>query len=161
MNKDLRNEKKKLKMELINLSNFISLSDDFLNKKGKYFINQESIEALKEMQKFLDIKRTEYKKTRDRFKNVKRKIQESCNHEIVVSDEFNKHCAICGKLIIDEKMLLEIKLSDNYYNGKLVKDIIYEIVEEGIEKEDLLSYVEEEIDELQYSVNIKVRRLNQ
>lgn len=175
MNKELikkMKEIKELNIKITELINFINEIDNFVNTKGKYYTNDESIEALNKIKEILTIKREEYKIKNDKIIKIKNRLQKSCNHEIIIGDDLNTYCTICKKLIIHvpESTMLEIKLpsrfdfetlihSNNQHNGKILQDRIFEIIEEGMESENLLSCIEEPLEELQYITNIKIRRL--
>lgn len=171
MNLEMLNERDELETNINELNHFIRVTDDFLKRKTEYYTYPESIEALKSIRNILTTKEEECKKLESRIHIVKKSLVESCNHEIIFGDELNTFCAICQTLIIytPETSKLEITIpgqwenpiikSDNEFNDKYLRNIISEIGKNFASHENL-TIVEEAFEELQYSSNIKIRRLN-
>lgn len=171
MEKELFKERKELEIKLNELNQFIRIVDNFLQKDTKYYTYPESLEALKNIKSILKSKSEEEKFLHKRLHIVKRSLVESCHHELIFKDELNTFCAICQTLIITtpETTKLEIIIpgqwedprieSNNEFNGKNLRRIIYETGEEFANHENL-EISEDTFEELQFSSNIKIRRLN-
>lgn len=175
MNKELKKEIEELESEVRKMSISISEVKDFLREKGKYYKNEESIKALNQIENLVNKQEDEYQKVKKKARKMRKKFQEICPHEITLEDDLNCYCVFCHELILHDNpsTILKIKLpiglgfigrealihSDDEQNGKRIEDRIYEIIEEGLEKEDTLVYVEESLEDLQYTANVKVRRL--
>lgn len=178
MNKEiseLRKEVINLDEQVENSSHIIRTTEDFIREKGEYYTSEESIKALNEMRAILAQKNEEYKTLCNNSSERKRKLWDSCQHEILVKDQLNNNfCAICGRLIIDipTTSLLQITWPDTYCLQTVVlgkrkhsnwqtniEGRLQEIIEKGLESDNMLGYVEEELEELQYEEDISIRRL--
>ena len=168
---ELVNKKKELNSEISELNSYIGPIRYFVNERGKYFKNDDSIKALNVLQE--DINKIkllieEKEKERDEISKI---IITNCNHPIII----NKVCPICGKWFykVPEALsiTLEIPTMSDYdliqalftninhtYKDEYLNKII-EIVKLAIKEEDTLLYFEEAIEELQYDKKAKIRRL--
>lgn len=169
----LRKEVISLDEQVKNLSYFIRTMEDFMEKKGKYYTSEESIKAINGMKTILTEKNEEFETLCCNTQEKQRKLWNSCQHEVLVNDKLNNiFCAICGKPIIDipTTSLLQITFPDIYCLQTLVlgkhsnwqtniECKLQEIIEKGIESDNMLGYVEEELEELQFEENISIRRL--
>lgn len=175
MNKELRNEIKGLESEVREMRISITKAKDFLREKGKYYKKEESIKVLSQMESLINEQEEQYQTVQKKARKMRKKFQEICPHEITIEDDLNCYCVFCHELILHEtpSTILKIKLpiglgfigrealihSDDEHDEKRIEDRIYEIVEGGLEQEDPLTYIEESLEELQYSSDVKVRRL--
>lgn len=177
MNKEIS----KLRKEVINIDeqvenlSYLRTIEDFIREKGEYYTSEESIKALNEMRAILTKKREEYKTLCNNAEKKERKLWNSCQHEILVQDQLNNiSCAICGRLIvyIPTTSILQITWPDAYCLQTVVlgkrnhsnwqtniEGRLQEIIEKGLESDNMLGYVEEELEELQYEEDISIRRL--
>lgn len=165
MNKEIGNLRKKvinLDEQVKSLSHFIRTTEDFINEKGKYYTSEESIKAINKMTDILNNKKQESYFLSEELGKTKSKLRHSCQHEILVKDELNNFCVICGELIIDIPItsLLQITMPNMYSPQQInIRNTIQEIIAKGIESNNLLGYVEEELEELQFEADISIRRL--
>lgn len=176
MNKEtikLRKEVINLDEQVKNLSYFIRTAEDFIEKKGKYYASEESIKALSNIKTILTEKNRVFKMLCNNAREKQRKLRDSCQHEVLVNDKLNNtFCAICGKSIIDipATSFLQITFPDTYCLQTIVlgkhsnwqtnfECRLQEIIEKGLENDNMLGYVEEELEELQFEEEISIRRL--
>ena len=176
MNKEtikLRKEVINLDEQVNNLSYFIRTTKDFMEEKGKYYTSEESIKAINAMKIILTEKNEEYKTLDNNARKKQKKLWNSCQHEVLVNDKLNNtFCAICGRLIIDipTTSLLQITFPDTYCLQTIAlgkhsnwqtnfECRLQEIIEKGIESDNMVDYVEGELEELQFEEDISVRRL--
>lgn len=175
MNKELRKEIMELEYEARKRINEIETVREFLRDSGKYYKKKESIEALEQIKGIIEKRNKEYKVLKEKAKKMRKRFQEACPHEVTIEDDLNCFCIFCRKLMFQERKnaILNIKLpinlgfvgsealirSNDQHNGKRIQDRIYEIVDEGLEQEDTISYIEDSLEDLQYTTDIKVRRI--
>ena len=156
MDINLKMKIEKLKMKIKQLKKEITLIDKFLIDKSKYYKNKESILAIKEIKKIFDNKIEQEEKLLEELSQLESQIERSCNHEIIISDKYNNFCAICKALIIDipDTTILSIEVSNNDYTI-----LINNIINKGLEENKLVDYAIDQLEELQYSSDIKIKRL--
>ena len=175
MNKELRKEIIELEYEAKKRINEIETVREFLRDSGKYYKKKESIEALEQIKGIIEKRNKEYKILKEKAKKMRRRFQEVCPHEVTIEEDLNCFCIFCRKLMFQERKntILNIKLpinlgfvgseafirSNGQHNGKRIQDRIYEIVDEGLEQEDTISYIEDSLEDLQYTTDIKARRI--
>ena len=170
----MNEEFKKLKSKEINtleelteqayiLSGQIDAVAYYIFDNGKYFKEEKSIKAIKEMKNLILKKREEYEELIKKIKKTKKDLK--CNHEIIVEDPNHiVHCAICNSFIgfenpdIYKNVLIKISISEVWNPNILIYNEISKLIEKWM-KTKSLEDLEEDLEELQYKENIKVRRL--
>lgn len=167
-----RKKKKEIDKERFLLKNRLASINAIIFEYGNLFKKEESIKALKEI--------TEYYKREYNFYislcEESKQIEDECNHEFIITDKHkNNYCLICGGNNVEEKEItIEIENKDielygisgglmieylKYYGFRDEINIIsklFEIIEKGLENSG--NYIEEELEDLQYEEEIKVRR---
>ena len=168
---ELVNRKKNLNSEIDGLNRYLSPIRYFINERGKYFKNEDSIKALSTIQEDLNKLELILEAKEKEREEISRTLIQNCNHPIVI----NKVCPICGEGFyqIPETAYISIEIPsvsgyaitqalftnvDYTYNNEYLNKII-EAIKLAIQEEDTLSYFEESIEELQYDKNVKIRRL--
>lgn len=174
MNKEyheLVNRMKILRSEIYKLDKYLSPIRYFVNERGKYFKNEDSIKALSIIQEDVDKMELLLKEKILERDKISETLTYNCTHPIVI----NKVCPICGDSFYQvpetASISIEIPSVSNYeiiqalftnnnhtYNNEYLNKII-EIIKSAIQAEDTLPYFEDAIEELQYDKNIKIRRL--
>lgn len=160
--KILRKEVIDLKKQIENIYRSIRLIEPFIKEKGKYYTFEESIKAIKDIISILNEKKKELLTLKEEFRKKNIKLISSCQHEILVEDASNNFCVICGDLIITlpNTSCLQITVHNKVYWKQVdVQNKIQEIIDKGMESDDLLGYVKEELEELQFKEDISIRRL--
>lgn len=170
MNRKLIKENKKLDLEVNALRIEIAKVNEFLREESEHYTKEGSIKALKKIREILYLKQKQYKEKIQEEYETRMILINSCKHEIIFGDDLNTNCLFCQNNILTKKpptTILEIKIrgswedsiikSHDENNGKYLRNRIKEIVDEGVDKEDLL-YIEEKLEELQEYSNIKIRR---
>jgi len=151
--KNLKEEKDKICEELRKIMGFI-------NAYGNSFKYRESIEAIERINEYVNKIRSRAKKIDVEIKKYSTLIGKNCNHHILIDKIFVYECPIC-------------KMSYKYSEGlpKTTKYIISNFEEENefaIIDEIVLNSLNEEkaenqllscFSDLQYSQNVKIRRL--
>lgn len=158
----LREEIINLDEQIKNLSRFIRITEEFIEKKGKYYTSEESIKAINAIKTILIEKKEELDALDNNTEKKRRKFWNSCQHEILVKDDLNNFCAICGRLIIEipNTSLLQVTVPNNCYPNQInIQNTIQKIIGKGIKSDNMLDYVEEELEELQFKEDISIRGL--
>ena len=154
MDINLKNEKEILIQKIKQLNQEICLIENFVIKNSDYYKSEKSLLAIKQIKTIWNNKIIQERELLEELDKLKLQIESSCNHEIIISDKYNTFCALCKSLIIDipitSKLLIETP-NDRYF--KLVNDII----DQGENK--IVDYTIEQLEELQYSNDIKIKRL--
>ena len=154
MDINLKNEKEILIQKIKQLNQEICLIENFVIKNSDYYKSEKSLLAIKQIKTIWNNKIIQERELLEELDKLKLQIESSCNHEIIISDKYNTFCALCKSLIIDipstSKLLIETP-NDRYF--KLVNDII----NQGENK--IVDYTIEQLEELQYSNDIKIKRL--
>lgn len=154
MDNNLNKEKEILIQKIKQLKQEIRLIENYVIKNCDYYKSEKSLLAIKQIKIIWNNKIAQEKELLEALDKLKLQIESSCNHEIIISDKYNTFCALCKGLIIDipstSKLLIE---TSNDRCFKLVNDII----DQGEDK--IVDYTIEQLEELQYSSDIKIKRL--
>lgn len=166
MLKELRRKEKSLEEKISKLDDEIHTLDVFIDKNEKYFSKKSSLEALNKIKEYLeniDIERTN---NLEELNKIELEKIEECNHEIILNDNDNTLCMICGLNLSknDELKRTVFKVTvDGYLYPYDFKDTQYEgiidAIDEGIENNTLIDSLETELKKIQYLDKTKVRRL--
>jgi hypothetical protein len=172
MNKEyheLVNRIKELTSEIKELDRYIYPIKYFVNERGEYFKNSESIEALNILKE--DINKVELlreKKDKER-REIFDKLTEKCDHPVFI----NKMCPICGKWFYDvpdayitieipsisnEDLRRALFTTDNRKHNNECLNKLIEIIKAAIKEKDTLASFEDGIEELQYEKDVNIRR---
>ena len=120
----------------------------------------ESIEALKRIDEYDDKKREEYKSIDLQIKEISEELSKNCTHPIILEKSLDNECPFCKTVYEYSSDIPETSryLIENI-NFDKQRDSIDQIVlnseNEEIASEILMNY----FNELQYSDNVKIRRL--
>ena len=173
MNKEyheLVNRIKILNDEINELNEYISPIRYFLEERGKFFRKEDSIKALSIIEE--DIEKMEFLL---RDKRIEKEeifviINRNCNHSIV----FNNVCPICGEEFYQTPETTSISIEIPAVSNNEIRQAIFtstynicneylkriiDIFKASIKEENTLLYFEDDIEELQYDRNVKIRRL--
>lgn len=156
MDINLKRKKEELENNIKQLKREIRLIENFVINNSKYYKNKESINAIKEIKKIFDNKIKQEEKLLDELYQLQLQLENSCNHEIVINCGYNNFCATCKSLIInipDTTVLLVQIPNEDYFKP------INDIINKGLEENNLVDYAVDQLEELQYSNDIKVKRL--
>ena len=156
MNIELKRKKEELEKKLRQLKKECSLIEKFVIKNKKYYRNKESILAIKQIISIFKDKIEQEVKLENELFEISLELEKTCNHEIIISDEYNYFCAICKTLIINvpDTTVLLIENPDSDYSI-----LIDGIINKGLEENNLMDYAINQLEELQYSTGIKIKRL--
>ena len=162
LKKLLRLKKEKEELLYIVESNFHVL-DIFLDKNEKLYTKEESIKALKKIRDYLNDLKIKYKSLYDELEKLNKKIEEECKHEVVLKDG-NTICMICGKDLYNDELKNTIYIIESdmcHYPYDFINtefSLLKEKIDEGIENDNLLNCIHDEIKKIQYKNDNKVRR---
>lgn len=156
MDKNLKEKEEQIRKKIENQNYKIETISTFLSKYESYYSNEESIQALKRIKLFLSNQKQLLDNLNNELKQIDEQLKRNCKHEIIINGEY---CAFCKTKFhhndIPKTSLFIIK-STNIMD--LIK--IDQIIKNNTIESNYLTYLEDQLDELQYSTDIKVKRLN-
>lgn len=163
MNKELYKKNYKELRELNKLYNIINTIENFLKENEKKFRFPSSLNALKKIRDYLELKQKEYEECNIRQKEIYKELYNTCKHEISIkySHYPSYHCLICeqtvgvNKEIIPEVSLLSIDTTNDYEVACIIEEKFNEVVNCDL---DLVEEMTNLIEDLQYDRDIKVYR---
>lgn len=150
INQDYRNITK----QLSNLHSKILIMNNFLKKYEKICTKKESIDALRKIRKYLEIKVLEEKQMQNNLNLLKRQIKDVCSHSVIVKFGSRRNCPCCNDQFDDlpNNALYEIE-TNNFFDF----DAIIDFFEKFFQNNDMVDEVL--LEEIEYSYDVKVRRL--
>ena len=156
MNRDLLLRKRILEQQVQEMQSNINKIEIILATSASLYKNESSIKAIANIRKALIIYKSEYQSKNNLLIKLDNNLINSCGHEIVISERNRHICALCSNNVtITESTRLEVNISDyNWDLNKKLKQIIDNYLNSNDEQ-----MLEDNLEELQYSDNIQVRRL--
>lgn len=148
--KSLKEKKKDIMKILMNIRKILIYKKSF-----KY---QESIDALNKIEEYRSCKCKEYKDIEEQIKEIAQKLSKNCNHSIIIGETLENECPFC-KTTYE----YDVPNTSKYFIEKLNYDeeidnidkIVLDSKNEEVATERLLNY----FNELQYSKDVKIKRL--
>ena len=132
----------------------IIIIDDFLKKQGKIYTREESLNALREIRKYLEVKVKEEKQMQNNLNLLKKEIKDVCSHSVIVKFGSRRNCPCCNDQFDD---LPNNALYEFEANNFLDFDVIIDFFEKFFQDNDMVDEVL--LEEIEYSYDVKVRRL--
>ena len=132
----------------------IIIIDDFLKKQGKIYTREESLNALREIRKYLEVKVKEEKQMQNNLNLLKKEIKDVCSHSVIVKFGSRRNCPCCNDQFDD---LPNNALYEFEANNFLDFDAIIDFFEKFFQDNDMVDEVL--LEEIEYSYDVKVRRL--
>ena len=132
----------------------IIIIDDFLKKQGKIYTREESLNALREIRKYLEVKVKEEKQMQNNLNLLKRQIKDACSHSVIVKFGSRRNCPCCNDQFDDlpNNALYEIE-DNNFFDFDAIIDLYEKLFQDNDIADETL------LEEIQYSYDVKVRRL--
>ena len=132
----------------------IIIIDDFLKKQGKIYTREESLNALREIRKYLEVKVKEEKQMQNNLNLLKRQIKDVCSHSVIVKFGSRRNCPCCNDQFDDlpNNALYEIE-TNNFFDFDAIIDLYEKLFQDNDIADETL------LEEIQYSYDVKVRRL--
>ena len=156
MNRDLLLQQRILEQQVKEMQSNINKIEIILATSASLYKNESSIKAIANIRESLITYKSEYQKKNNLLIKIDNNLLNSCEHEILISERNRHICALCSNSVaITESTKLEINVSDyNWDLNKKLKQIIDNYLNSNDEQ-----MLEDNLEELQYSDNIQVRRL--
>lgn len=163
MNKELYIKNEKQKLTLKNINTLVYTLEKFLEESNNKFKKEESIEALKKVKKYLELKKQELKETENIQKNIYHELYTTCNHEVAIkySNIPSYRCLICEcaltreSIDIPKQSLISIDTTNDYKVAYIIEELFQKII---YSDKDLIETITEFLEEIQYERNIKIYR---
>lgn len=163
MNKELYKKNYKELKELNKLYNIIKTIENFLKENEKKFTFPESLDALKKIRDYLELKQKEYEEHKNKQRGIYKELYNTCKHEISIkySQYPSYQCLICeqtvgvNREIIPEVSLLSIDITNDYKVARIIEEKFNEVLNCDL---DLVEEMTNLIEDLQYDRDIKVYR---
>lgn len=163
MNKELYKENKKQLKELGDLRFIVNSLKKFLDEHELKFKNQESIEALKKIKLYLEVKQKEYENSQHKQEQLYKSLCNTCKHEIAIKyNSIPSHiCLVCqcsfdkNGIPIHDIATICIDATKDYEAACIIGAIFEEVLNND---KDLIETINDAVEELQYDRNIKVYR---
>lgn len=163
MNKELYIKNEKQKKELTEISRVVYTLEKFLVKSENKFQNKESIEALKKIKEFLELKKKETEKYKKIQQATYQELYTTCKHEIAIkySNIPDYRCLVCNcSLTIEHKdipkeSLIMVDTTNDYKVAYMIEETFQKII---YSDSDLIETINHFLEEIQYERNIKIYR---
>lgn len=163
MNKELYIKKENKLEELQKLSFLVHSLKEFLTENEQNFKKEESIEALKRIKKYFEIKDKEYHDCEEKHKLMTKELISTCKHEIAIMPSRMPYyqCLICKQILsqninaIPKKSIISVDVTNDYEVEYILEKIFIEVV---YSDKDLIKTINQTVEELQYDRNIKIYR---
>ena len=125
-----------------------------LKKHEKICTKEESINALREIRKYLEVKVKEEKQMQNNLNLLKRQIKDVCSHSVIVKFGSRRNCPCCNDQFDDlpNNALYEIE-TNNFFDFDAIIDLYEKLFQDNDIADETL------LEEIQYSYDVKVRRL--
>lgn len=132
----------------------IAQINTFLKSQSEIYSRKESIDALNEIRKFLNVKGDQEIQMQNELELLRRQIDELCSHSVVIKDGSGWVCPICSEqfYVIPDSTIYVVETDNNRDFNAIMK-----LVEEYLNGNSLID--ENILEEIQYSYDVKVRRL--
>ena len=163
MNKELYIKRENKLNELNKLRVIVRALQDFLENNENNFKKEESVEVLKRIREYYEVKQKEYDTNEEEEKKIYKELYSTCNHEVSVkwSNRPAYRCLICecafdeDGIPINEIALISVDTTKDYEVAYIIEDIFKDIVHSD---KDLVETINDAVEDLQYERNIKVYR---
>lgn len=132
----------------------IAQLNTFLKRQDKIYSRKESIDALNKIRKFLEIKGDEEVQIQNELELLRRQIDELCSHRVIIKYGSNLVCPVCSEqfYVIADSTIYEVETDNSKDFNTIIK-----LFEENSNESSLVD--ENILEEIQYSYDVKVRRL--
>ena len=166
MNKELYIKNEQQKQVLKSITAQVYNLEKFIKESNNKFQQEESIEALKKIKKYLELKQQELKETENVQKNIYKELYTTCNHEVAIkySNIPNYRCLICDcaltreSIDVPKQSLISIDTTNDYKVAYMIEELFQKII---YSDEDLIETITKFLEEIQYERNIKIYRRTQ
>lgn len=150
----LKQDYKKLNCDFSDIRLQIAQLNTFLKRQGKIYSRKESIDALNEIRKFLNVKGDQEIQMQNELEILRRQIDELCSHRVIIKYGSDLVCPICSEqfYVIPDSTIYEVEADNNKDFNTIIK-----LFEEYLNENSLID--ENILEEIQYSYDVKVRRL--
>ena len=158
MNKELYIKKEETLNELRKISFLVGTLERFLGENEKNFKREESIQVLKKLREYLQLKKELVKELESQYKQQYVELIKTCKHEISIKNIRTQYykCLICG-CNMDGKQTQNIlvDISNDCQAEYIIEKEFQSIVHSN---KDLMQTMFSLIENMQYERNIKVYR---
>lgn len=163
MDKELYIKNEKQKKELTEINRIVYTLEKFLVKSENAFQKKESIEALKKIKEFLELKKEETEQHKKIQQETYKELYKTCKHEIAIkySNIPDYRCLVCNCSLTGERTdtpkesLISVDTTDDYKVAYMIEELFQEIV---YSDSDLIETINTFLEEIQYERNIKIYR---
>lgn len=151
---NLKKDYEDLNYKFCDLHFQITQLNTFLKIQSKIYSRKESIDALNEIKKFLNVKVKQEIQIENDLETLRRQIEDVCSHSVIIKYGSGWVCPICSKhfYAIPDCTIYEVGVNDNKDFNTIIKLFEENLNENSITNENIL-------EEIQYSYDVKVRRL--
>ena len=158
MNKELYLKKEETLNKLRKISSTVGKLERFLGENEKNFKREESIQVLKKLREYLQLKKELEKELESWYKQQNIELIKMCEHEVSIKNRRTQsyRCLICG-CIMDEKQAQSIlvDISNDYQVEYIIEKELQNIIHSN---KDLMQKMLSLIENMQYERDIKVYR---
>ena len=159
MDKELYIKREEQLKKLWEVRSLVSVLEEFLIKNQENFKRKESIEALKRIKLYFELKQKELLEIDKKEKEISNELYSTCKHEIAIKGwEGNPYyqCLICGHNSIEPiNSLISIDVTNDFQVGYIIDKILKDVVHSD---KDLMETISDAVEEMQYDRDIKVYR---
>lgn len=155
MENELLIEQKILEKRIKQMTRIYHEIDFFLKVNAPLYKSKASHQAIENIKiEFISFK-NELQHEEELLERINKQLLTSCSHEIIINDDYT-YCAVCGNRLKNiNNSYLEIKVSEpNRKTNEKIAEIVRDYINNKSKQE-----LENNLEELQYKENIKVRRL--
>lgn len=159
MDKELYIKREEQLKKLWEVRSLVLVLEEFLIKNQENFKRKESIEALKKIRSYFELKQKEYLEIDKKEKEIYNKLYSTCKHEVIVKGNCGNpyyQCLICKRSSIEPKnSLISIDVTNDRQVGYIIDKIVKDVVHSD---KDLMETISDAVEEMQYDRDIKVYR---
>lgn len=159
MGKELYIKREEQLKKLREVRSLVLVLEEFLRNNQENFKRKESIEALKRIREYYELKQKEYLEIDKKEKEIYEELYSTCKHEVIVKGNGGNpyyQCLICKRNSVEPKnSLISIDVTNDrqvaYIMDKILKDVVHS-------DKDLMETISDAVEEMQYDRDIKVYR---
>ena len=159
MNKELYIKREEQSKKLSEVRGLVFVLRKFLENNQENFKRKESIEALKRIREYYELKNSEYLEIDKKEKEIYEKLYSTCKNEVIVKGDGGNpyyQCLICKRNFIEPKnSLISIDVTNDRQAGYIIDKMLKDVVHSD---KNLMETISDAVEEMQYDREIKVYR---
>lgn len=159
MDKELYIKREEQLKKLWEVRSLVSVLEESLINNQENFKRKESIEALKRIKLYFELKQKELLEIDKKEKKIYNELYSTCKHEIAIKGwQGNPYyqCLICKHNFNEpKKSLISIDVTNDFQVGYIIDKIFKDVVQSD---KDLMETIGDAVEEMQYDRDIKVYR---